>query len=271
MSSSILEQYLSAIKVYQNRLPINYWFEAYFRAAFCMARVHDGDKSNCVSSMYCFLESLTKIVPNERWRHEFKKFLLMTPDVVKTIFNIEQLRGFFNVYGFMQTVILNSPQDLLRMCLKNNDAMFMYIYIMYCYTCHLKNLEGVYSEIPSYNQVRNAYNPNVLTKASWGPSIWFIIHSTALYMPSKIDESMFKDYVKFLECLRDILPCEICRSHLKENLQFIQFDSCSRDNLSLFKCSYDLHNIVNRSLNKVEPSINESISFYVPGVMRSYH
>lgn len=269
MSQSVLEQYKNNIQVYQHKLPVSFWFDNYFRSAFCMARVYDGNK--CSESMYCFLESMTKIVPNERWRYEFKNFLLMTPEVKRVILNMAELKGFFNVYTFMYKIINENSQQLLSYCLQNNDVMFMYLYIMYCYMLVIINAEGKFVSIPTYNQLRSMYNPNLLTKADWGRPTWFVIHTSALYMSSRISESGFADYIRFLECLRDILPCEICKSHLRENLKFIDFGKCGRDNISLFKCTWELHNIVNRSLNKPDVDFNEALAVYVPDLIRTYH
>ena len=42
----------------------------------------------------------------------------------------------------------------------------------------------------------------------------------------------------------------------------IDIDNCGNDRMALFKCSWELHNIVNQSLNKRQPSLQEALTYY---------
>jgi len=95
----------------------------------------------------------------------------------------------------------------------------------------------------------------------WGNAVWFIIHLTALYAPQPLDQS-FESFKQMLNALRFILPCSKCRSHLTQNLQYIDFDHCAKSNEDLFKCSWKLHNIVNKSENKPLMSLQDAFSMY---------
>jgi hypothetical protein len=274
----ILEQYINNVRLFETQLPVNYWFDNYFKAIFCMARVYDGTNKDCANSMYCFINSLANIVPNAVWSNEFKRFILMTNDVKSLLQNMSELKTFFKAYGHFEKILYSQPNMLLQYCLQDRELIFAYCYVMYIYMLTKKNLYsgGVHKQdiyIPSYNDIKRKFNPDVLTKADWGRPTWFIIHTAALYSPSKMTETQFVGYYKFLDCLRHILPCEVCKAHLSQNITFIDFNNCGRNNIDLFKCTWELHNIVNRSINKTEPSLNEAVSFYIPNqvVGTTYH
>jgi hypothetical protein len=276
LTNTILDQYINNIRVYEGKLPVSYWFDEYFKCIFCMARVYNSDSSDCANSMYCFVNSFANIVPNEMWRVEFKRFILMTDDVKQVLNNMTELRSFFQAYSFMKEMIYSQPNVLLQYCLQDRELIFAYVYIMYVYMLTKKNLYGgsinkMENYVPSYNEIKKKYDPNVLTKADWGRPTWFVIHTSALYLPSYMNETTFNNYHRFLECLQNILPCEVCKAHLRQNLQFIDFKNCGRNNLELFKCTWELHNIVNRSINKTEPGLNEAVSYYIPNRIVNYH
>lgn len=267
--NSILDQYKNMIRIYENELPTTLWFDEYFKCIFCIARVYDNTNVDCANSMYCFINSLTSIIPNEMWRVEFKRFILMTDDVKQVIQNMQELKSFFQAYSNIQKLLYSQPNILLQYCLQDRDLIFAYCYIMYVYMLTKRNLyTGSINKrdmiVPSYNEIKKRYDPNVLTKADWGRPTWFVIHTAALYSSSRISESSFLNYRKFLECLQNILPCEVCKAHLRQNITFVDFQGCGRTNIDLFRCTWELHNIVNRSINKPEPGFNEAISFYVP-------
>jgi hypothetical protein len=105
----------------------------------------------------------------------------------------------------------------------------------------------------------------------WGPPCWATLHIfAASYTPDK--EHAFK---MFLESLTKLLPCEICKEHLKANLQKIPVERYLRNNYTLFLWSYILHDAVNQQHNahagpnkiqKRSPDYNEVKDFYFRGL-----
>ena len=73
---------------------------------------------------------------------------------------------------------------------------------------------------------------------------------------------IFENYKTMLSCLQYILPCPKCRQHLIDNLALIDIDNCGNDRIALFRCSWELHNIVNESLGKRKPSFQEALGYY---------
>ena len=66
--------------------------------------------------------------------------------------------------------------------------------------------------------------------------------------PSEEHKKNYKDY--FLS-LQNILPCKYCRDNYKKNLEIIPItDEVLKNRLNLSKWVYDIHNLVNKNLNK---------------------
>jgi hypothetical protein len=119
---------------------------------------------------------------------------------------------------------------------------------------------GINNSIPSYKSILDKYNPDFITKSDWGRATWYVIHMSSLYNEQIITQNFMVSYSNWLHSLMHLLPCEVCRSHLKENIKYVPITGV--DNISLFKSTYELHNVVNRSLNKYEPSFEEALGFY---------
>ena len=54
---------------------------------------------------------------------------------------------------------------------------------------------------------------------AWGPPFWFTIHTIALGYPKNPTYAEKKAAKEFFESLPFLLPCAICKTHLKENLR----------------------------------------------------
>jgi len=93
-------------------------------------------------------------------------------------------------------------------------------------------------------------SPNI-----WGPPFWLSIHITALAYSKNPSYAEKKAAKEFFESLQFILPCPICREHLKEHLKKYPITPHLDRREDLFKWTIMLHNEVNKSLNK--PSFTE--------------
>lgn len=83
----------------------------------------------------------------------------------------------------------------------------------------------------------------------WGPPVWTTLHTfAAAYTPKKA--GAFK---QFVSSLPDLMPCESCCNHLRDNLKKYPPDAYMRDNHSLFMWSYLLHDTVNIQRAKHHP------------------
>ena len=95
----------------------------------------------------------------------------------------------------------------------------------------------------------------------WGSSFWNMINAIALSYPEEPDIQDQNNVTAFLSCLQNVLPCEKCRLHFKENLVKFPLTEAltSRDNF--IKWVINVHNAVNKSnglpVLSYEDGINE--------------
>ena len=95
--------------------------------------------------------------------------------------------------------------------------------------------------------------PNLEPK-KWGPHMWRSLHSITFAYPDNPTEEDKINYKSFFNFLSNVLPCESCRQHYKENITCGNLNINnkeifeSRDNLT--KWLYELHNLVNKQTNK---------------------
>jgi hypothetical protein len=273
----------SKIEYFQDNLPIDYWFEKYFTALFCMAVVYNkepissdkssfdnsGNLSECQKGMKCFIESLCHVMPNKLYKNYLKKFLIMDKEVIQELINIDVLSRFFNVYKGFYNLLISRTSQVFNDCLQNSDAFFMYIYVMYIFLLNKKRVDG-YTELPPFSKIREIYTNTLNAKNLWGNATWFLIHTTALYLPKNLSMGEFNQWRSMLDCLKNILPCQLCRNHLKENITYLNLENCGSNNIEAFKCTVNLHNIVNRSLGKVEIGIDKNNNIVLEDVAILY-
>jgi hypothetical protein len=89
-----------------------------------------------------------------------------------------------------------------------------------------------------------------LSPVVWGPVFWATIHITALAYPQKPTYADKKAAKEFFESLPFLLPCSVCKEHLKVHLRKQPITTFLDRRDDLFKYTVMLHNEVNISLNK---------------------
>lgn len=95
----------------------------------------------------------------------------------------------------------------------------------------------------------------------WGPLAWHFLHCITLTAPEKIKTDT---YYKLFHSFGEILPCSVCREHYKTHLTILPplKESCSgRKKLSLWL--FNLHNIVNKSLNEQTIPADKCVKLYI--------
>lgn len=91
----------------------------------------------------------------------------------------------------------------------------------------------------------------------WGQDMWRSIHRIAATYTSGNKEA----FILFIYSLTDLLPCKICREHLKINMENHPLtDEYLQNNKTAFLWTYILHEIVNKQLKK--PSYPYSKAYY---------
>ena len=94
----------------------------------------------------------------------------------------------------------------------------------------------------------------------WGPHLWFILHSISFNYPLNPTFIDKLNYSSFINSLKYVLPCGICRDNYIINLKKYPPDFSSRKNFVYWLIH--LHNIINNKLGKKIVSRDTVIKFY---------
>ena len=96
----------------------------------------------------------------------------------------------------------------------------------------------------------------------WGPFFWHTMHIVAIGYskhPTYTDKNCAKE---FFESLVFLIPCSICREHYKEHLTNKPITPFLDSREDLLKWTIDIHNKVNKLLNKSQWTEAEVIRYY---------
>ena len=96
------------------------------------------------------------------------------------------------------------------------------------------------------------YNsPDGMLTSVWGPALWHSLHTISFNYPVKPTTEDKDNYYNYFKSLQNILPCRYCRINLKNNLKKLPLKrSVFKNRATLSRYVYDLHEEVNRMLNK---------------------
>ena len=100
-------------------------------------------------------------------------------------------------------------------------------------------------------------SPNV-----WGPSTWAFIHLTAIAEPDNFDRARLVFYKQLFVLLQELLPCERCRIHLKQNMTKLKDIEKIRTKRELFDWTTDIHNKVNEITKKPILSSDDAFDYW---------
>lgn len=86
---------------------------------------------------------------------------------------------------------------------------------------------------------------------NWGPKMWYTLHVISLQYPDNPSNEEKKAAFNLIYSLEHLLPCTICKDHLRGHLSKnpLTFDQLSNKN-TFSKYVYDLHENVNKQLGK---------------------
>ena len=101
-----------------------------------------------------------------------------------------------------------------------------------------------------------------LPPSVWGPFFWHTIHITALSYPEKPTYAHKRAAKDFYESLAHLIPCPKCREHYSTHLQKFPISPHLDRREDLFRWTVNVHNAVNKSLDKPPVSEKESVMFY---------
>jgi hypothetical protein len=96
----------------------------------------------------------------------------------------------------------------------------------------------------------------------WGPFFWHTIHIVALGYsnnPTYSDKKAAKD---FFESLQHLIPCSICKSHYVQHFKNNPITPSLDSRADLIQWTINIHNEVNKMLNKPTWTRDEVIAYY---------
>ena len=249
---------------------ITTWWPMFSKGLFILARTYDPENTivghekidplQAQQYMFNFVTSLVYLFPDRVATKYGIDFIMMKEHVANALVN--RVPKFFYAFPQYYDMIMFRGAEFFNTCLKSSASLFNWVYLFQAFLFLMLQDNGVPMTIPTLNNLRDEYHFDKLSKPDWGNAIWYIIHMTALYAPPPLYQSFF-NYRIMLESLQYILPCPKCRNHLKQNLKKINLSTCGQSNIDLFRCSWQLHNIVNASINTPQLSFEDAIVLYM--------
>jgi hypothetical protein len=95
-------------------------------------------------------------------------------------------------------------------------------------------------------------------KAFWGNPLWYVIHKLAAeYVPSPETKAA---YTNMMDSFTVLLPCERCRGNLTFKLEKYPLEPHLKSNDSLFRWTYNIHDLVNKHVNEYHPEQPPKVS-----------
>ena len=94
----------------------------------------------------------------------------------------------------------------------------------------------------------------------WGSHAWLFLHTITLNYPDKPTKYDKDNYKDFFESLSHVIPCEVCKSHYKQNIKKYPIQLDSKE--SLTRWLHMIHNIVNVKTGKDEYPYGDFIHKY---------
>ena len=93
-------------------------------------------------------------------------------------------------------------------------------------------------------------NDGMLTTV-WGPSLWHYLHIMSFNYPINPTKQQKDKNIEFIKNLQYTLPCKYCRINLSKNFKVMPISrKVMKNRFTFSKYIYDLHELVNKMLNK---------------------
>lgn len=96
----------------------------------------------------------------------------------------------------------------------------------------------------------------------WGPYMWFILHLISFNYPKNPSPYDKQAYTSFFTSIKDILPCENCKTHYSKNIQLYPIGPNLDSKRQLVEWLITIHNQVNISLGKPTLTIGQVLETY---------
>jgi hypothetical protein len=206
-------------------------------------------------AMKGFLITFADLLPNKIWGKWMNEFINMTAQVSQDLTKIDSLKTFLTAHK------PNSVEAYL-LCKKGEVSLHEWSWMLHEYVNYKRQKDGENIKAMSLNEFKKNYCESKLSKDQWGRPLWFCIHTFALYLSSKITSEERNKYKAFISSMQFVLPCPICKQHIKENLVSLNFDDYTDTNMRLFEWTVILHNKVNSDNHKNVMSLRDALELY---------
>lgn len=99
-----------------------------------------------------------------------------------------------------------------------------------------------------------------MNKNIWGPKVWTFIHTVTINYPVNPEPIDKEQITNLIYAISDTLPCDMCKEHFRRTID--QYPPNVRSRKELFKWGVDIHNEVNKRLNKKILSYEKVLKIY---------
>lgn len=96
----------------------------------------------------------------------------------------------------------------------------------------------------------------------WGPSTWAFLHLMPFAEEEPLKQERLGYYKQLYTLLTNLLPCERCRQHLRDNLGKLPDILTMKTQKDLFLWTSKLHNYVNESHGKPQLPLEEAYTHW---------
>ena len=101
-----------------------------------------------------------------------------------------------------------------------------------------------------------------LSPTVWGPFFWHTIHIAALGYPKEPTYTEKRAAKEFFENLQFLIPCSVCRDHYSNHMKTKPITTFLDRRADLFRWTIDIHNEVNKALEKPTWTEQEVLAYY---------
>jgi hypothetical protein len=103
------------------------------------------------------------------------------------------------------------------------------------------------------------FPPIGMSPAVWGPIFWTTMHIVSLGYSATPTSQEQEAAIQFYQSLAYTIPCPICRTHYRAILEEMPVQNAVKSRDDLITWVFNLHNSVNKKLEKPEISFDQYI------------
>lgn len=191
-----------------------------------------------MTAMVGFIKLFAYLIPNKQWSDWMAKFIEMDAATrTEVISNPTMKTYYYTTEPFpLENYIINQ---------KASSAL-EWSWCLHEYINYKRRMQGEQISSVPFTDLRSSFNLKYISKDVWGRPTWFVLHTFSLYSPPLTEERK-RAWKAFASSLQFVLPCPICRKHVRENMLALNIDQFMDSPKKLFQWTWRLHNTVNLS------------------------